>query len=278
MELSRLAEHRQVRRLLYVAGPAIVWAATLVLGTGYVALRSLGATTFPWNDGSSIEQALFHVDAPRFLQSHIYAHNLEWFDFLGFLLHLSWFFLPVAFGLLITLFERRRMMEYFAWLLVGTYIACAMFVVLPVTPPWMEPGVTRILAARSFVEYTQMDVNPVAAFPSLHAGTPMMIALFLLIRCKRVRWAGYVAMGFTLAISFAVVYLGEHWIMDVLAGWALAGGVAVLFTSTGVRSAIHAIPGDPLAIVLSLDRLLNERSVVAEPRASLEVGTEAEAA
>ena len=87
----------------------------------------------------------------------------------------------------------------------------------------------------------------------------MVIALFLLLRCQRARVAGWFALAFALGISFAVVYLGEHWIIDVLGGWALAGGVAFLFTSKRVRSRIERIPGDPLTFVLRFDRLLNER-------------------
>lgn len=254
------------RRLLYFAAIPIVWLGTVVLGTGYVQLRSWGATTLPWNDGAAIEHGIFRFDAPRFLQDELYTRDLRWLDYSGFLLHASWFFLPIAFGAVVTLFERRRMMEYFAWLLVASYIACTLFVLFPVTPPWMEPGVSRVLLVRSFVEYAQLDDNPVAAFPSLHAGLPMTIALFFLLRCGRARIAGWVAMAFALAIGVAVVYLGEHWMMDVIAGWALAGGVAFLFTNGRVRSVVGRIPGDPLELVLRFDRLLNEHPSVPETR------------
>jgi membrane-associated phospholipid phosphatase len=254
------------RWAVYILAVPLVWLGTVVLGTGYVQLRSWGATTLPWNDGAGLEHAVFHFDAPRLLQSHIYARDVRWLDYSAFLLHASWFFLPILFGVVVTVFERRRMMEYFGWLLVASYIACTLFVLFPVTPPWMEPGVQRVLLVRSFVEYAQLDDNPVAAFPSLHAGLPMTIALFFLLRCERARIAGWFAMAFALAIGVAVVYLGEHWIVDVLGGWALAGGVAGLFVSKRVRALMERFPGNPLGFVLAADRLLNERPSVPETR------------
>jgi membrane-associated phospholipid phosphatase len=52
------------------------------------------------------------------------------------------------------------------------------------------------------------DVNPLAAFPSLHVALPASQKGPFRI------WA--------VGISVAVVMLGEHWVIDVAAGWALA--------------------------------------------------------
>ena len=63
-------------------------------------------------------------------------------------------------------------------------------------------------------------VNTVAAMPSLHAAYPFMLLLFFWSAGRRVRAALAV---YTLAMAYALVYGGEHFVADILAGWALAG-------------------------------------------------------
>ncbi len=80
---------------------------------------------------------------------------------------------------------------------------------LPVKPPWMVGASTRWAAGQPFLSSTvAQDVNPVAAFPSLHVALPAS---------QKWNW-------WAIAISLAVVLLGEHWLVDVLGGWALGLG------------------------------------------------------
>lgn len=84
---------------------------------------------------------------------------------------------------------------------------------------------THITAAQQVVESGQSSSNMVAAIPSLHAGLTALVALFMwpLVRRRwRIAWVGYAA-----AMAFALVYTAEHYVFDILIGWALA--VAVLF-------------------------------------------------
>jgi len=186
---------------------------------------------------------LFSVPT-RLIQEHS-QRDPEWLDAAGFAMHLSWFFLPFAFSLVVAFTDRRKMLEFYCWVLAASYLSTVFYLLFPVRPPWMEEGITRILAERNFIQYTQADDNPFAAFPSLHAAIPFVIALFFLLRSERMRSLAWLAGIHGLLISFAVVYLGEHWVLDVLAGWVLAGFVAWLFVSARVRAAIHCIPGDP---------------------------------
>ena len=61
------------------------------------------------------------------------------------------------------------------------------------------------------------DINPndVAAFPSLHAAYPTLAFLFTRRAFGRV---GYVMIGYAACVWFAVIYLGDHYLIDVLAG------------------------------------------------------------
>ena len=66
--------------------------------------------------------------------------------------------------------------------------------------------------------YESLGGNPWAAMPSLHFATSLMAAL-LLAEIGPV--PGAVGAGYAAALGFALVYLGEHYVTDLLAGAAL---------------------------------------------------------
>jgi hypothetical protein len=124
----------------------------------------------------------------------------------------SWLALPLfavyaSFALMpfaILLFSDRKSAKA-AGVLV--FVDGFMHLLLPVQPPWMVGASTRWAAHQEYFKFAlDKDTNPLAAFPSLHAGLPVSQ-----------RWWPW-----ALAISVAVVLLGEHWLIDVFAGWALA--------------------------------------------------------
>jgi hypothetical protein len=133
------------------------------------------------------------------------------------------------------LFERGALQVYavFDLGLIGYWA-------LPTAPPWYaaqagELGPATPALRRMMIEhgetfwkaawaplYDVLGGNPLAAMPSLHFATSVMAAHVL-------GDAGPVqgALGWTYALSlgFALVYLGEHYVVDLLAGLALAEGV-----------------------------------------------------
>jgi membrane-associated phospholipid phosphatase len=70
--------------------------------------------------------------------------------------------------------------------------------------------------------YSVLGGNPLAAMPSLHFATSMMAAQLL----AETGWlAGAIGWGYTATLGFALVYLGEHYVVDLLAGAALTTAV-----------------------------------------------------
>jgi membrane-associated phospholipid phosphatase len=55
--------------------------------------------------------------------------------------------------------------------------------------------------------------------PSLHAAYPFMLMLFFWPAGKLAR---FLLGAYTLAMAFALVYGGEHFVVDILVGWAMA--------------------------------------------------------
>ena len=95
--------------------------------------------------------------------------------------------------------------------------------------------------------YSHHDYNLYAAFPSLHAGFPVVAAV---AAWQRNRAVGLVLSAWAVVVWLAVVYLGEHYVTDVLDGIAYAI-VAVLIarriTSLWPRSVTAPPPAVPAA-------------------------------
>ena len=76
------------------------------------------------------------------------------------------------------------------------------------------------------VELGQGSSNPVAAMPSLHAGAALLVALFLWPSVGALARAALMAYAF--AMGLTLVYTGEHYVVDVLAGWGVAVAAVLL--------------------------------------------------
>jgi membrane-associated phospholipid phosphatase len=112
-------------------------------------------------------------------------------------------------------------------------LGCAVYWAVPTAPPWWASGeghtdekVRRIMVevgeeqwGRSWEPlYALLGGNPWAAMPSLHIAASMMAAI-LLTEAGPVE--GAVGWTYAAALGFALVYLGEHYVVDLIAGAAL---------------------------------------------------------
>ena len=87
-----------------------------------------------------------------------------------------------------------------------------------------------VQSEHSFSIASFIDPNPYAAIPSLHAGYAFLVFLFVAMLAWRTPWRRIVvplAALYPLLQSFAVVYTGNHYVVDLLIGFAYAS--AALF-------------------------------------------------
>lgn len=68
--------------------------------------------------------------------------------------------------------------------------------------------------------------NPVAAMPSLHFGISFLIAVYGIQRL-RASWRWLLVL-YPAVMGLALVYFGEHYVIDLIAGAALAAVVLAL--------------------------------------------------
>jgi membrane-associated phospholipid phosphatase len=157
-------------------------------------------------------------------------------DFALSCVHWSWFVMPHG-ALVYVLLRHPRSFPRAASLMAATFdLGLVVYWALPTAPPWWaaergrsEP-VRRIMveAGERFWKrlwrplYDGLEGNPFAAMPSLHFGTSVMAARVL---SDVARGPGALAWAYALTLGFGLVYLGEHYVVDLLAGLALAEGV-----------------------------------------------------
>ncbi|HKN95325.1 MAG TPA: phosphatase PAP2 family protein [Thermoleophilaceae bacterium] len=153
--------------------------------------------------------------------------------------HWSWFIVPHGTSAYILLRHRWHFPRAACMMAAVFDLGLVAYWTVPTAPPWWAgktgklPPVRRIMveAGEHFWGrlwrplYDFLGGNPFAAMPSLHFATSVMAA-HVLTDVGRVEGA----LGWTYAISlgFALVYLGEHYVVDLIAGFALAEGVRKL--------------------------------------------------
>jgi membrane-associated phospholipid phosphatase len=153
--------------------------------------------------------------------------------------HWVWFLVPHA-TLAYLLIFRRGQFERGALMVYATFdLGVLVYWALPTAPPWYaaeaglidaDPALRRLMVeqGRAFWRdrweplYGLLAGNPLAAMPSLHFATSLMGALVL---ADAGPVEGAVGWAYALTLGFALVYLGEHYVIDLLAG---AGLVALI--------------------------------------------------
>jgi len=149
--------------------------------------------------------------------------------------YFSYFLMPTVMALFLWK-VRPVLFPRFTWTLILTLAAgLVIYFLVPTAPPWLASDTGRLetihrvippfsaaLAGNSYEKAAEaFDQNAVAAMPSLHVALTVVIASVLAQFGPRWKLAG---VAYVVAMCFALVYLGEHYLIDELAGLAL--GVA----------------------------------------------------
>jgi membrane-associated phospholipid phosphatase len=175
----------------------------------------------------------------------------QWRDLDRVLVWTHWLWFMVPHGALAYILVRHP--QRFPRAAVMTYatfdIGAMVYWALPTAPPWYAASVAgrevghEVEVRRMMVEYGEffwkdgwgplysvLGGNPLAAMPSLHFATSVMAALLL---TEAQPPAGALGWAYASTLGFALVYLGEHYVADLLAGAALAAAVRRLGPRAG---------------------------------------------
>lgn len=156
------------------------------------------------------------------------------FDWAMVAVHWSFFVVPHAFAILVA-WRRPQLFPGFTALIVGSmYLALVLFFLVPTTPPWLAAARGEIGPAYRVMDFVGGAVsgstyqqfyealgepNSVAAMPSLHLGVTFALCLWAARHARG--WVPVLA-AYTLLMGFALVYLAEHYVADLVGGAAVA--------------------------------------------------------
>lgn len=151
-------------------------------------------------------------------------------DYLMGLVYLSYFFVPLVIAALIWTFRHEWFGRYALMLVILAAMALVTYAVFPATPPWLAgqqhhiPHVYRVIHGLAGQMHIRLGrafgskgdyVNTVAAVPSLHFAVTTSLVLFFWPLVRRGRW---LLLLYPLAMGTALVYLGEHYVFDLVVG------------------------------------------------------------
>jgi len=265
-----------------------VWVPLAVYLDAFARLRSLADETAVPIQHTALAQAdraVFRGTVPTvWLQArwHV-AGQFGPLDYAAVALHWSHFVLPIATLVGLWLTRHTLFRRYYIAFLVLTTLVLIGYFVFPATPPWLAAREGTLLSplplARPMVEiaaainrnlfgtiYTTIGgTNDVAAMPSLHAAYPCLMAAVCWQTARRL---GVIGLVYSLLMSFALIYLAEHYVVDVLAS-AVCVLVAVRIAAAidaRLPAALPLLPA-PAPVAVAVARRHAPRHVPSAPSA-----------
>jgi membrane-associated phospholipid phosphatase len=210
------------------------WMPFVVLFIGYEFLRGFAGKTgiaAHYTEVIAADRLLGFGHLPTlFLQARLYrGGGSTLLDDVATLFYFLHFAYPLTLGYVFWLRDRSLFRRFAVTLLAMSFSAFVFFLLVPVAPPWLaaqdgylphvEKIISHTLPSATDLIYKSMTPNKVAAFPSLHAAFP---ALGMLYGIRLFGRRAALPLGaWVLAVTFSIVYLGEHYVVDA------AGGVVV---------------------------------------------------
>ena len=113
-------------------------------------------------------------------------------------------------------------------LVIGTLLGLLAYITLPTAPPRYLSGYVDVLSLHAADGWWGGDAsaprgldgltNELAAFPSLHAGWSLWVALALQVYATR-RWVRVLGWLYALGTAVVIIGTGNHWVIDAVVGW-----------------------------------------------------------
>lgn len=191
----------------------------------------------------NIDKVLFFGNDPNvWMQDQLWNKNIQWYDVFGSIVYFTHFFVPVATSVYLWIRYREQWLRYIRRFASVLFAGVATYVVMPTVPPWMaadEKYPYQILeplqrstgrgwnwlgleTVSNVLLRGQQWANPTAALPSLHAAFALFVVVFFWQKMTN-KWVRYSSLLFPLSMAWCLVYFAEHYITDIVAGWAYVG-------------------------------------------------------
>lgn len=205
---------------------AIIYLSDTCRGLIYYLVSKLHLPVFaeyPIN----LDKTIFGVVPSVFLQNHL-LKNSEFgtLEKLLTVFHGTHFVAFLIVGFIIWIKDKNYFNIYKKSFYILLACGLSMYALIPTAPPWMASqlfGLMPPLVHFNLEIYNGyipdltagFNTDPVAAMPSLHAAFPFLCSLLL---WKKFRFKAVPFYIYTAIILFTIVYTGDHYIADILAG------------------------------------------------------------
>lgn len=239
------------------------WLPFVILFLSYELMRGIADNL---NERVHIEslimadRTLFGGIVPTiWLQEWLYKGTLGFIEYLAIFFYTSHFYLSFIAAFIMWLIRPALFRIFAKGFILLTFAGFLTYILYPAMPPWLAneqgylPGVHRILVedAKDYSEIGDKEPlvmffavinsgpNKVAAMPSLHCAWPFFTFLFLIYFLG---WRWWPAIILPVGVWLSVIYLGEHYVIDVLMGIiyaAVAFGLTKKYFALSIYNSRH---------------------------------------
>jgi hypothetical protein len=213
------------------------WAPVLVglltYGLTIAAVPSFGLSVHYWPQIDADRILGFGTLPTIWLQEHLYRGTTGPLEVFSVAMYVSHFIAPLllAFGIW-ALWQGRGFGDLLFGLLTVSILATITFLIAPTAPPWLASEHGLIPTVHPIIKNALFDLdlnalalkkgdsssyNVVAAVPSLHVAWPV-ICLLVIRKYRLPRPVFFAQLALTIGVVFAIVYTGEHYLVDALIG------------------------------------------------------------
>ncbi len=206
------------------------------------------------SDVAAADRAMFGVVPSVWMQAHFFRPGSpQWYDAVATLVYTTHFLATPIVAAVLWLRNREIWLAFVRRVLLLALLGVVTYTLFPAAPPWYASregvigpvvrGTSRgwlwlhLNHAGNLLQEGQGAANPVAAMPSLHTAYATIITLFAIATLRsRLRW---VMLLYPVAMGVSLVYLGEHYVVDLLAGVVYALVVHLLVSRWERRRAVR---------------------------------------
>lgn len=185
-----------------------------------------------------VDEFLFGGVLPNQWMQETLGEGIPWWAWIVTLTYCSHFFAAPILAVVLWIRSRDRFHVWVRMMFAMAGAGITTYFLYPMAPPWLasEQGYisgTPIIRqtsegwtqlgfhlASQVLQDGQNRSNPVAAMPSLHMATAVLVAGFLMVGARR--WVRALLLLYPALMAFTLVYTGEHYVIDVVMGTLLA--------------------------------------------------------
>jgi len=196
---------------------------------------------------AGLDKTLVGFNLPLAVQS---AFQSNWVTVVSTIFYGLHVFLVIAAVILFWFLNKSVYRGYAYSMILCSYLALMTFIIMPTAPPWYSGTAQNLLPSGNGMlpgpiqglqqALLAIESDKFAAFPSLHGAYATLFAVFAL---RLNRKAGIAGLVIACGVYFSTLYLGQHYLIDLIAGVVYAlGSVLVVDRLLSRHSPIQPVP------------------------------------